>query len=408
MTHIIEPSQLNSGSSARVITFGAGLAAIPERLLIEHSRGNVLFIVGAGISMHSELPNFRDLTLGVYKEIDVAVHSVLKKIPDVQYSDWSPKVAGLTNPQIAEVKRFIKGDYDVALGMLERRMDDKRRTKSAVRKAVIKIINSSAVKPKPIHRALMQLADRGGIKTIITTNFDFLLEDSIRNQRPKINSFSLGEIPRPGKSNSFCGVLHIHGAINRHVPSLSDIVLTDEDFGEIYLRRRIVPDLIFDAARLFNLVLVGYSAEDAPMRYLLNAVSADNVRFGDLKERFAIFSLDTSNPALEADWLGRGITPITYDPSHDHIALSKTLQKWADLSNSSGKSDVINREVKRIVKQCRSECGDYDRDLFDHLIRRGSHNDIVQLSRLVSKYKVDIEWLDAIVNIASEKAWEHS
>ena len=41
--------------------------------------------------------------------------------------------------------------------------------------------------------------------------------------------------------------------------------------------RRVVPDLIYDAARLFNLVLVGYSANDPPMRYLLNAVAADEI-----------------------------------------------------------------------------------------------------------------------------------
>ena len=54
--------------------------------------------------------------------------------------------------------------------------------------------------------------------------------------------------------------------------------MTDRDFGEFYLRRRVVPDFIYDAARLFHLVLVGYSANDAPMRYLLNAVAADGSR----------------------------------------------------------------------------------------------------------------------------------
>ena len=42
-----------------------------------------------------------------------------------------------------------------------------------------------------------------------------------------------------------------------------------------YYRYGYVPDFIYDAARLFHLVLVGYSANDPPMRYLLNAVAAD-------------------------------------------------------------------------------------------------------------------------------------
>ncbi len=75
-------------------------------------------------------------------------------------------------------------------------------------------------------------------------------------------------------------------ALDRNSSRTSDLVVSDQDFGEFYLRRRVVPDFIYDAARLFNLVLVGYSANDPPMRYLLNAVAADGTRFGDLKERF--------------------------------------------------------------------------------------------------------------------------
>ncbi len=72
----------------------------------------------------------------------------------------------------------------------------------------------------------------------------------------------------------FNGVLHIHGALDRNPERTSDLIISDQDFGEFYLRRRIVPDLIYDAARLYNLVLVGYRANDPPMKYLLDAVAA--------------------------------------------------------------------------------------------------------------------------------------
>ena len=67
---------------------------------------------------------------------------------------------------------------------------------------------------------------------------------------------------------------------------LPDLILTDQDFGEFYLRRRVIPDLLYDAARIFHLVLVGYTASDPPVRYLLDAISADDARFRDLKPRF--------------------------------------------------------------------------------------------------------------------------
>ena len=45
--------------SDRVISLGSGLAAIPERLLLAHARGEVLFIAGAGISKPAGLGNLR-------------------------------------------------------------------------------------------------------------------------------------------------------------------------------------------------------------------------------------------------------------------------------------------------------------------------------------------------------------
>jgi hypothetical protein len=167
------------------------------------------------------------------------------------------------------------GDYDVVLGMLERRMDGRTLQSSRVRQAVADILGSGGRRPAPIHRAIMQLAERGGATTTLTTNFDLLLEKAMSRRQGRAQSYALGSIPRPGRSSGFAGVLHIHGALTSSRTTANDLVLTDHDFGEFYLRRRVVPDFIYDAARLFHLVLVGYSANDAPMRYLLNAVAAE-------------------------------------------------------------------------------------------------------------------------------------
>ena len=45
----------------REIKLGPNLAMVPERLLLEHAKGNVLFITGSGISIPSGLPDFRGL-----------------------------------------------------------------------------------------------------------------------------------------------------------------------------------------------------------------------------------------------------------------------------------------------------------------------------------------------------------
>ena len=346
------------------------------------------------------------LVLGLYAQLDAAVHAIISSIPSAAHNQWHTDLSGLTNQQAAEVKRFINGDYDVVLGMLERRMDGQSSGKSRVRQAVASELRAPGVKPAPIHRALMLLADRGGVVTIVTTNFELLLEDAIKKSCPAVQTYALGGIPRPGRSDDFNGVLHIHGALDRDPARTSDLILTDQDFGEFYLRRRVVPDFIYDAARLFNLVLVGYSANDAPMRYLLNAVAADGSRFDDLKERFAFVGTSAPDPVGLEDWKGRGITPIPYDATNGHSALLDMLERWAALSAINGKRSRVDADVKRIVRTNRGAASDTDRDLFDHLIRRSDSNERVRLSALASRQKADLGWLDAIATITAENDWE--
>jgi hypothetical protein len=386
----------------RLIHLGSGLAAIPERLLLAHAHGEVLFIAGAGISQPANLPDFRGLVLRIYAQLDAAVHAIISGIPPTAHNQWSTDLSGLTDQQAAEVKRFINGDYDVVLGMLERRMEGQSGAKSRVRQAVASELRAPGVRPAPIHRALMRLADRGGAVTIVTTNFELLLEDAAKRLRPAVQTYALGGIPRPGRSDDFTGVLHIHGALDRDPARTSDLIVTDQDFGEFYLRRRVVPDFIYDAARLFNLVLVGYSANDPPMRYLLNAVAADVMRFDDLKERFTFVGTSAPDPVGLEDWKGRGITPIPYDAANGHSALLDTLERWAALSAINGKRSLVDAEVKRIVRTNRGATSDADRDLFDHLIRRSDSNERVRLSALASKQRADLGWLDAIAAIAAE------
>jgi hypothetical protein len=387
----------------RVISLGNGLAAIPDRLLLAHARGEVLFICGAGISRPAGLPDFRGLVLEVYARLDASVHSVLASLPVGACNLWQADCAGLTERQTAEVRRFIQGEHDVVLGMLERRLDDQTRGDSQVRREVTVRIHSGANNPAPIHRALMRLADRGGAMTIVTTNYDLLLERAAQRLRSPVQTYSLGSIPRPSRRTDFSGVLHIHGALDRNLSRVSELVLSDQDFGEFYLRRRVVPDFIYDAARLFHLVLVGYSANDPPMRYLLNAVAADGTRFDDLKERFAFFGIDAPDPVSLEDWKARGITPIHYDSNGNHNALLATLERWSELSAINGKKERIDAELRRLVKTTRAAAVGSDRDLYDHLFRRSNASERVRLASLVSGAKADIDWLDAIVEIGAEE-----
>ncbi len=190
----------------RVISLGPTLAAIPERLLLAHARGEVLFIAGAGVSQPAGLPDFRELVLKVYARLDAAVHDVISTIPRSACNQWAVDLSALTHGQAAEVRRFVAGDYDVVLGMLERRIDGQTGNPSGVMQIIASEVRAANVPPAAIHRALMSLADRGGSVSIVTTNFDLLLEKAASRSRPGIQSYAPGSIPRPGRRNDFGAV----------------------------------------------------------------------------------------------------------------------------------------------------------------------------------------------------------
>lgn len=391
----------NSFSEDRLISFGPNTAKIPERLLLAHAKGEVLFIAGAGISQQAGLPDFRNLVIEVYKIADAKVHSIINSTSDLDSDHWE-KSTELNNEQKAEVRRFIRKDYDVVLGMLERRMDLTSHAGTRVRKLIADILHNPNNTPASIHKSLVKLSNRGAATTIITTNFDLLLEKAQYGKFSLKNTYSLGAIPRPTKKKDFSGILHIHGALHTNASRNTDLVITDHDFGEFYLRRRVVPDFIYDAARLFNLVLVGYTANDPPMRYLLNAVAADGSRFTDLKERYTFVGSNELDPVLHADWNGRGIFPIHYNSADGHEQISNTLKKWSEFSAINGNSTLLERTILKIVRNKRINASESERDLFDHLIRRSSYSERSALSAMISNRNAEIEWLNAIISIASE------
>lgn len=395
--------------STRLLKLGDGCCLLPERLLIAHGRGDVLLVTGAGTSVPAGLPDFRDLTLDIYKGLDRPLYNVISKIPrDVHVVDRQAAF-DLQDYQVAEAKRFAQSDFDVALGMLERRLDQDPSRVTAVRRAIIESIRRASLGPAEIHHSIVALADRGGATAIVTTNFDLLLEQAAKQKRKKLATYALSGIPRPGKDTDFSGVLHIHGALAEKSTQETQCIVTDRDFGEYYLRRQVVPEFVYDAARLFQLVLIGYTANDPPMRYLLNAVAADGTRFTDLKKRYAFVPYrDCPDPVVLRDWRARGIEPIPYDERDNHRQLAVTLSAWSKFSAINGDQTLVDKVVMRIVKKPRRDNEEHDRDLFDHLYRRGSNAERRKLALLTASAGAKSDWLTAMIEIDKEHRMEVS
>ena len=163
-----------------------------------------------------------------------------------------------------------------------------------------------------------------------------------------------------------------------------------------------IPDFIYDAARLYHLVLVGYSANDPPMRYLLNAVAADGSRFDDLKERFTFFGMVATDAVAVEDWRGRGITPIGYDSANEHAMLGELLAEWARLSAVNGDRRVAEAAVRRAVRLPRDAASEANKDLFDHLFRRSNAGERLRIAEVATDAKADASWLEAMCKIGDD------
>ena len=157
-------------------------------------------------------------------------------------------------------------------------------------------------------------------------------------------------MPRQGTS-AFEGVLHLHGRIEDDDLSITrtDLVLTSAEFGEAYLRSGWATRYVYDLARAFTLVLVGYRADDPPMRYLLEALEDDRSRYPDLHAVYAFApAAEGTKEREEALWLAKGVRPLIYrsDTVSDHGRLHATLKAWCDYAQAP--SEWRQRRLKEL------------------------------------------------------------
>jgi len=238
---------------------------IPDELISAVTNGSATFLCGAGVSFRVNLPSFKELTEGLYARLGE-----------------SP------NDEPAERNAIASKEYDRALRSLEKRTH-RPGTPSRMRDAVAKLLHTPAI-AFPDHLALLQLSrDSDGRPRLLTTNFDTLFERAASTGgMADVPSYAGVSIPRAGGERDH-GILHLHGRIADGTLNLerTDLILTSADFGDAYLRSGWASRYLEDRMRFGTLVLVGYGAEDAAMRLLLETLDADRDRFRDLHDIYA-------------------------------------------------------------------------------------------------------------------------
>lgn len=327
----------------------------PEALVDDLLEGDVVFLCGAGVSA-PQLPNFRDLVLNVYNRLG---------------EERTP----------AEDHAFQAFRYEEVLGALSRRLvrpDD-------VIDAAAAELQVPANPDTAHHDVILRLSrDRVGRAVIVTTNFDTLFERSLMvSQSAAVateESAAGQDIPAPGSAR-FTGVVHIHGRLADTELNLSgtELVLTSAQYGEAYLRAGWAARFLFDLMRCRTLVLVGYTANDAPVRYILNVLEGDRERFTDLKRVYALGSSNGDPQAAAAPWEALAVEPLLFQPEegNPYGPLWSSLEELANLVENP---DARRREmIAAIASSTVSGSTEYDirtlkwamgarADLFEHFI----------------------------------------
>lgn len=276
--------------------------------------GKVVFLCGAGISAPM-LPGFWALVTKCFEQLKV------------EYT-------------LAEKAALNAGRYEEVLGSLERRLAEPE----LFPRTIAQQLTPSAKPNLSNHTTILRLSrDLNNRPCVVTTNFDTLLEKAYfkkSNRKTETKALSLAgqEIPRPGTAE-FGGIIHLHGRLSDVQLGLSQtpLIATSSEYGDAYMRSGWASRFLFDLCRCKTIVLAGYSASDAPVRYFLNVLEADRERFSDLHKVYALDSEPEPNK-LSPGWEALGVVPLIYqkevDPStgdKGHAALWRDLAHLAEI-----------------------------------------------------------------------------
>ena len=280
---------------------------IPDELLVARDEGRVVFFCGAGVSRaRAGLPDFFGLAQKITETLGVSSDSPAKRlIAEAREIESRTRLSGLISA-------------DRIFGLLERDF-----LINDVQAAVAQALKPSPTADLSAHRIILDLA-RGsdGKVRLVTTNFDLLFEscDSIlRSWRPP-------RLPDPRHYEDFEGIIHLHGRVDEnYIGSDGDgFVLSSSEFGRAYLSDGWATQFIRSILDRYFVVFVGYTADDPPVQYLLEAL---NRSVGSRAGVYAFQSGSTSD--AQSKWLHKGVQAIAYNDKEHHTALWDTLAAWA-------------------------------------------------------------------------------
>lgn len=300
--------------------FIANGPSIPSELLSAREQDRVVFFCGAGVSKaRAHFVNFSELTKSVIEDLGVlensAVQALMNESEDLY--ERSNKKFSISSDRI--------------FGLLEQDF-----YKTDIYESVAKQLIPTEDVDLGIHETILKLATtQDGVVRLVTTNFDRLFDKTA----PTLPTFLPYKLPSLSQPNEFNGIVYLHGKINESGTGAenNNLVLSSSEFGEAYLAKGWATHFIKEILKKYIVVFVGYSADDPPMQYLLEALSKDSSILNPL---FAFQEGDENKAS--AKWRHKGVTAI---PCNNYDVMWETLRLWAQKAENSSQwyQNILNK-----------------------------------------------------------------
>lgn len=323
--------------------FIANGPSIPDELLFARDQGRVVFFCGAGVSRaKAQLPDFFGLAKTVTKNLGVSE------------DDPATKIIAEAN-EIGDrtgVDGLISADR--IFGLLERdfQVND-------IQRAVSKALALPATPDLSAHQTLLKLATtREGHVRVVTTNFDRLFDLC----SPELPSFVPPTLPNPSRPTDFHGIVYLHGKSNENGDGAEGdgFVLSSSEFGRAYLSDGWATTFFKEILERYFVVFVGYSADDPPVQYLLEALNKTGGRIDGV---YAFQSGDENY--ANSKWQHKGVAAIPYDETNAHSALWDTLDAWAARADDP---DGWTRSVVELAESGPEDLQPHERGRVAHVV----------------------------------------
>ena len=205
---------------------------------VESSPGVYALLLGSGVSRATQIPTGWEVTLDLIRQI----------------AKLSGEDCGLDPAKWFEEKYGEEPDYSKLLQLLGSNSAERNRILRKYFEPTADELEQGIKRPSEAHKAIAKLAASNHIRVIITTNFDHLMEQALKDEgiTPVVISTAEGAKGAPPIAHGGCFVIKVHGDYldTRFKNTTSELANIEKPMRDLLGR-------IFDE---YGLVICGWSA----------------------------------------------------------------------------------------------------------------------------------------------------